>query len=152
MQESKKKGFVILLAEDNPADQELTRLALDEGEMGSELRVVGDGEEALDYLYHRGKYRDASKSPRPHLMLLDLNMPKVDGKQVLERMRADSSLRRIPVVALTTSSEDDDIQRTYELGANSYITKPTDLDQFSDVIRALEHYWFQVVALPPTGD
>lgn len=140
---------VILLAEDDPGDQELTRRALEEGAIRNELHIVMDGEAALDYLFHRGKYQNPATSPRPDLLLLDLNMPKVDGRQVLKRVRADTTLRRLAVVILTTSQHEEDIIRTYDLGANSYITKPMELRQFMHVIQALETYWFQIVVLPP---
>jgi CheY-like chemotaxis protein len=140
---------IILLAEDDPGDQELTRRALEEGAMRNELHIVTDGEAALDYLFRRGKYQNPATSPRPDLLLLDLNMPKVDGRQVLQHVRADTSLRRLAVVVLTTSQHEEDIIRTYELGANSYITKPLELRQFMQVIQALETYWFQIVVLPP---
>jgi CheY-like chemotaxis protein len=140
---------IILLAEDDPGDQELTRRALEEGAMRNELHIVTDGEAALDYLFRRGKYQNPATSPRPDLLLLDLNMPKVDGRQVLQHVRADTTLRRLAVVVLTTSQHEEDIIRTYELGANSYITKPLELRQFMQVIQALETYWFQIVVLPP---
>lgn len=146
------KPAIILLAEDDPGDQELTRRALEQSKIRNELYVVEDGEEALDYLLRRGKYQNPTSSPKPDLMLLDLNMPKMDGKQLLEQMRADPSLRRIPVVALTTSKQENDIIRTYDLGANSYIVKPVDIDQFVSAIKVLEDYWFQIVVLPPRGD
>ncbi len=106
----------------------------------------------MDYLHRRGRYHDPLSSPKPDLMLLDLNMPKMDGKQLLEQMRADPSLRRIPVVALTTSKQESDIIRTYDLGANSYIVKPVDMDQFVNAIKVLKDYWFQIVVLPPRGE
>lgn len=106
----------------------------------------------MDYLRRRGKYGDPSSSPKPDLMLLDLNMPKMDGKQLLEQMRADPNLRRIPVVALTTSKQENDIIRTYDLGANSYIVKPVNMDQFVNAIKVLKDYWFQIVVLPPRGE
>jgi two-component system response regulator len=140
---------IILLAEDDPGDQELTRRALEEGAMRNELHIVTDGEAALDYLFRRGQYQNPAISPRPDLLLLDLNMPKVDGRQVLKHVRADTTLRRLAVVVLTTSQHEEDIIRTYELGANSYITKPLELRQFMQVIQALETYWFQIVVLPP---
>jgi CheY-like chemotaxis protein len=146
------KPAVILLAEDDPGDQELTRRALAQSRIRNELYIVEDGEEALDYLLRRGRYQDPDSSPKPDLMLLDLNMPKMDGKQLLQQMRADPSLRRIPVVALTTSEQENDIIRTYDLGANSYIVKPVDMDQFVNAIRVLKDYWFQIVVLPPRGE
>jgi CheY-like chemotaxis protein len=152
MGEFNGKPAVILLAEDDPGDQELTRRALEQSRIRNELYIVEDGEEALDYLLRRGKYEDPISSPKPDLMLLDLNMPKMDGKQLLEQMRADPNLRRIPVVALTTSKQENDIIRTYDLGANSYIVKPVDMDQFVNAIKVLKDYWFQIVVLPPRGE
>ena len=146
------KPAVILLAEDDPGDQELTRRALEQSRIRNDLHIVEDGEEALDYLLRRGKYEDPASSPKPDLMLLDLNMPKMDGKQLLQQMRADPGLRRIPVVALTTSKQESDIIRTYDLGANSYIVKPVDMDQFVNAIKVLKDYWFQIVVLPPRGE
>ena len=146
---SKAKPAVILLAEDDRGDQELTRRALEAGKIRNDLRIVENGEEALAYLFRRGKYKDPVSSPRPDLLLLDLNLPRVDGREVLERVRADSKLRRMAVVVLTTSREEEDILRCYELGCNSFITKPVAMDQFIRFIQALEEYWFQIVALPP---
>ena len=140
---------VILLAEDDPGDQELTRRALEEVKIRNELHIVKDGEEALDYLFRRGKYANPTISPRPDLLLLDLNLPKIDGCQVLQRLRADESLRRLAIVILTTSQHEEDIIRTYDLGANSYITKPMELQQFMQVVQGLEAYWFQIVVLSP---
>jgi CheY-like chemotaxis protein len=146
---SKARPAVILLAEDDRGDQELTRRALEEGKIRNDLRVVEDGEEALAYLYRRGKYKDPATSPRPDLLLLDLNLPRIDGRQVLEKIRSDSKLRRMAVVVLTTSRQEEDILRSYELGCNSFITKPVGMEQFIRVIHALEEYWFQIVVLPP---
>ena len=152
MEQLKGKPAVILLAEDDPGDQELTRRALEQSLIRNELHIVEDGEEALNYLLRRGKYEDPASSPKPDLMLLDLNMPKMDGKRLLEQMKADPNLRRIPVVALTTSKQENDIIRTYDLGANSYIVKPVDMDQFVSAIKVLKDYWFQIVVLPPRGE
>lgn len=140
---------VVLLAEDDPGDQELIRRAFEESKMCPDLHVVNDGEEALDYLLRRGAYADPATSPRPHLVLLDLNMPKVDGKQVLEQIRAHPRLRRTPVVVLTTSRHEEDIRRSYDLGVNSYVAKPLESLQFSKLIHGLEDYWFHLVMLPP---
>jgi len=145
----KGKPALILLVEDDRGDQELTRRALQEGKIQNELRIVEDGEEALSYLFRWGKYKDPATSPRPDLLLLDLNLPRVDGREVLERIREDSTLRRMAVVVLTTSRQEEDILRSYEVGCNSFITKPVGMDQFIRVIRALEEYWFQIVVLPP---
>jgi len=147
-----KKPAIILLAEDDLGDQELTKRALEEGKVENELYIVKDGEEALDYLFRRGRYMDPETSPLPDLFLLDLNMPKLDGRQVLEQIRSIHELRNIRVVVLTTSRQEEDITRSYDLGVHSYITKPVDLDQFFNVIRTLEEYWFQIVVLPPKDD
>ena len=143
------KPALILLVEDDRGSQELTRRALDEGKFRNELRIVEDGEEALAYLFRRGKYKDPATSPTPDLLLLDLNLPRVDGREVLEQVRADSKLRRMAVVVLTTSRQEEDVLRSYELGCNSFITKPVDMNQFMQVIQALERYWFQIGVLPP---
>jgi len=143
------RAAIILLAEDDPGDQELTRRALRQGRISNDLYIVNDGEELLDYLFRRGNYKDAATSPRPDLILLDLNMPKIDGRQALELIRADADLRRIAVVVLTTSDQEEDIVRSYELGCNSYITKPISVREFTRVLLALEEYWFQIVVLAP---
>ena len=147
-----KRPAIILLAEDDLGDQELTKRALEEGKVENELYIVKDGEEALDYLFRRGRYTDPETSPQPDLFLLDLNMPKLDGRQVLKQIRSIQELRNIRVVVLTTSHQEEDITRSYDLGVHSYITKPVDLDQFFNVIRTLEEYWFQIVVLPPKDD
>ncbi len=146
---NRARSATILLVEDDRGDQELTRRALGEGKIRNDLRIVEDGEEALAYLFRRGKYKDPTASPRPDLLLLDLNLPRVDGREVLEQIRADSKLRRMAVVVLTTSRQEEDVLRSYELGCNSFITKPVDMNQFMQVIQALERYWFQIVVLPP---
>lgn len=145
---SKARRAVILLAEDDPGDQELTRRALQEDIVRVDLRIVGDGEEALDYLHQRGAYSDKKSAPRPDLILLDLNMPKLNGREVLAELKRSPDLCRIPVVILTTSQQEADIVETYGLGCNSYVHKPVDLDQFISVIRKMENYWFEVVTLP----
>jgi CheY-like chemotaxis protein len=139
---------VILLAEDDPGDQELTRRALQHDIIRADLRVVSDGKEALDYLNRVGKYADPETSPRPDLLLLDLNMPRVNGRQVLERMKPDPDLGRIPVVVLTTSNQEQDVLRSYALGCNSFIQKPVEICRFVEVVRQLGHYWFDLVVLP----
>jgi len=146
---NKKKPAVILLVEDDRGDQELTRRALAEGKNPTELHIVEDGEEALAYLFRCGKYKDPATSPRPDLLLLDLNLPRVDGREVLEQVRGDSKLRRMAVVVLSTSRQEEDILRSYEAGCNSFITKPGDINQFTRAVQALEEYWFQIVVLPP---
>ena len=139
---------VILLVEDDPEDQKLTRRALRQSKLRNNLFVVDDGEQALDYLYQQGEFADSESAPRPDLILLDLNVPKLDGRAVLEKIKQDPNLRRIPVVILTTSSQEEDILRSYDLGVNSYITKPVRMDGFVKAIKELEHYWFNLVVLP----
>ena len=138
--------FEILFVEDNPGDARLAQEALKEGRMTSRLKVVVDGVEAMAYLRREGQYAGA---PRPNLVLLDLNLPRKDGRQVLAELKADEDLRRIPVVVLTTSQAEQDILRSYDLHANCYITKPVDLDRFISVVRSIEEYWCSVVTLPP---
>ncbi|HDY65131.1 MAG TPA: response regulator [Phycisphaerae bacterium] len=147
--ETSARPAVILLVEDDPGDQELTRRALKESKICNELCLVEDGEEAMDYLFRRGRFEAPSDSPRPDLILLDLNLPRVDGREVMKQLSADPDLRIIPVVVLTTSKQEEDIIRSYELGCNSFITKPVDLNQFIEVVKHLEEYWFELVVLPP---
>ena len=136
----------VLLVEDNPGDVRLTREALKEGKVRNNLSVAPDGVEALAFLRRQGKYADA---PRPDVILLDLNLPKKDGREVLEEIKADPALRSIPVVILTSSDAERDIVRAYSLHANCYITKPVDLDQFITVVKSIEDFWFTIVKLPP---
>lgn len=137
----------ILLVEDNPADVRLTQEALKEAANATtRLHVAGDGVEALEFLHKQG---DFATAPRPDLMLLDLNLPRVDGRQVLATVKGDPDLRRIPVVVLTTSPSEDDILHAYDQHVNSYIRKPVDLDKFLDVLRAIDRYWLGAVSLPP---
>lgn len=136
----------ILLVEDNPGDARLAVEALKEGNVSNRLHVVPDGVEAMAFLRREGKYADA---PRPHVVLLDLNLPRKDGRQVLAEVKTDEVLKRIPVVVLTTSQAEQDITKSYELHANCYITKPVDLDRFITVIRSIEDFWCTVVKLPP---
>ncbi len=136
----------ILLVEDNPADVRLTREALKEAKVVNALHVVKDGVAALKFLQRQNSYADA---PRPDLILLDLNLPKKDGREVLAEVKQDDQLKSIPVVVLTTSRADEDIVRSYHLHANAYVTKPVDLAQFLKVVRSLEEFWLAVVTLPP---
>ncbi|HVO59430.1 MAG TPA: response regulator [Terriglobales bacterium] len=136
----------ILLVEDNPADVRLTREALREARVINSLHVVQDGIEALDFLRNRGRYANSSS---PDLILLDLNLPKKDGREVLAEIKQDENWKRIPVVVLTTSEAEEDIVRSYDLHANAYVTKPVDLKRFLEVIRVLEEFWLAVVTLPP---
>jgi len=135
----------ILLVEDNPGDIDLAREALDMGKLHNTLHVVQDGMAAMDFLRKKGKY---VTSPRPDLIILDLNLPKKDGRQVLAEIKEDEGLKRIPVVILTTSSAEEDILKTYNLHANCYITKPIDLQQFLRVVQSIEEFWLSIVVLP----
>lgn len=135
----------ILVVEDSPGDARLVEEAFKEGKVYNRLHVVTDGVQAMQFLRREGAYDSV---PRPDLILLDLNLPKKDGREVLAEIKADATLRRIPVVILTTSQAEEDILRTYDLHANSYITKPVDVDQFFRAIRLIEDYWLTVVALP----
>jgi chemotaxis family two-component system response regulator Rcp1 len=135
----------ILLVEDNPGDVQLTIEAFREGKSNNNLNVVKDGEEALAFLHREGKYADA---PRPDLILLDLNLPKKDGREVLAEIKADENLRRIPIVVLTTSQTEEDVFRTHDLHANFYIAKPVDMEQFIKMVRSIEDFWLTIVKLP----
>lgn len=139
------KPVEILLAEDNPGDVVLTKKALEQGKLANNLHVVEDGIEAMEYLRQEGEYTDAV---RPDLILLDLNMPRKDGKEVLADINEEDGLSRIPVVVLTSSESEEDIARSYELSANAYLTKPVDFDGFVEIVNRLEDFWFQVVKLP----
>jgi two-component system, response regulator len=151
MNNNNRKPIKILLAEDDADDRLLLQEALIEGRLANELTCVEDGEELLDYLHRRGKYRDGA-STRPGLILLDLNMPKVDGREALREIKADPELRQIPVVVLTTSKAEEDILRSYDLGANSFITKPVTFQSMVDLMRVLGRYWLEIVELPtPQG-
>ena len=143
------KSPVVLMAEDDPDDRLLAQDALTESRVEAELHFVENGEELLDYLWHRGKYSENSASPRPGLILLDLNMPRKDGREALKDIKADPDLRRIPVVVLTTSKADTDIGGIYELGANSFISKPVKFNALVKVMRMIGEYWFRIVELPP---
>jgi CheY-like chemotaxis protein len=144
-----KKSVTILMAEDDPGDQMLLQKALEASHFLNEMHFVRDGEELLDYLYHRGLYSEPAKAPRPGLILLDLNLPKLDGRQVLANIKADTNLRRIPVVVLSASQQQLDIHRSYELGASSYLTKPMQFESLVELMQTLRAYWFDIVELPP---
>lgn len=139
------KPIQILLVEDSPGDVRLTRETLKDAKVLNHLNVVGDGEEAMAFLRRDAPHADA---PRPDLILLDLNLPKKDGREVLAEIKSDSQLRRIPVVVLTTSAAEQDILESYDLHANCYITKPVDLDQWITVVRSIENFWLTIVKLP----
>jgi len=143
------RPILILVADDDPEDCLLVRDALEESRLANELHFVGDGEQLLDYLNRRGAYADPVVAPRPGLILLDLNMPKMDGREALAEIKNNANLRQIPVVVLTTSSAEEDIFRSYDLGVNSYITKPVTFESLVRVMQALGRYWFEIVELPP---
>ena len=142
------KPITILMADDDPDDRQLTKEAFEEARLANDLRFVEDGVELLDYLHRRGKYADPDTSPRPGIILLDLNLPGTDGREVLEMVKADENLKRIPVVVLTTSTDERDVDACYRAGANSYVKKPVDLEGFMQAIERLNGYWFEVVILP----
>ena len=142
------KPIVILMADDDADDRLLAKDALTECRLANDLHFVEDGEELMDYLQRRGKYAQISQSPRPGLILLDLNMPKKDGREALREIKTDPELRKIPVVVLTTSKADTDIGRIYELGANSFISKPVTFDSLVNVMKIIGNYWFEIVELP----
>ena len=135
----------ILLVEDNPGDERLTREALKEGKVYSNLHWVKDGVEALEFLRKKGKY---SSTPRPDIILLDLNLPKKDGREVLQEIKNDDALKRIPVVILTTSKAEEDVLKSYDLHANCYVTKPVDLDKFITVVQSIDRFWLTIATLP----
>jgi CheY-like chemotaxis protein len=143
--ESSLHPIEILLVEDNPGDSRLAKEALKESKLKNNLYVAEDGVEAMNFLYKKGKY---SKMPRPDLVILDLNLPKKDGREVLAEIKNDDNLKRIPVVILTISKAEEDILKTYNLHANCYVTKPLDLDQFMKVVKSIEDFWLTIVKLP----
>ena len=146
------RPIAILMAEDDPEDVMLVRDALAEARLSNDLRCVSDGEELMDYLKRRGKYADPQASPRPGIILLDLNMPKKDGRETLKEIKDDPTLRTIPVIVLTTSHAEEDIVRSYGLGANSFITKPVTFEKLVDIVKFVGRYWFEIVALPSEGE
>jgi two-component system, chemotaxis family, response regulator Rcp1 len=149
MSDTSGKPIDILLVEDNPGDADLAREALENSKLRNNLFVVDDGVKAMEFLRNQGEYADAT---RPDLILLDLNLPKKDGRTVLGEIKADKSLKRIPVVILTTSRDEEDILKSYDLHANCYITKPIDLDQFLKVVKSIKDFWLTIVKLPPRSD
>ena len=142
------RPITILMADDDAEDRMLAQEALDQARLANDLRCVEGGEELMDYLRRRNGYADESASPRPGLILLDLNMPKMDGREALVEIRSDPDLRLIPVVVLTTSQAEEDICRTYDLGASSFITKPVAFEGLVEVMRTLQKYWFEIVERP----
>lgn len=148
----RRQHITILLADDDADDRMMVQDAFTESRIANDLRCVNDGEELMDYLLRRGKFSDPAMSPTPGLILLDLNMPRKDGREALKEIRADERLRRIPVVVLTTSQAEEDIYRTYDLGVNSYITKPVTLVSLVELMKILSTYWFEIVRLPESKD
>jgi len=141
--------ITILMADDDADDRKLTKEALEESRLANSLRFVENGEELLEYLRRQGNYSDPESSPRPGMILLDLNMPRMDGRTALGEIKNDPDLRQIPVVILTTSRADEDVFRSYDLGVNSYIVKPVTFEALVDILQTLEKYWFEIVELPP---
>jgi two-component system response regulator len=149
---NRPRPITILMADDDADDRQMTKEAFDESHVANDLRFVEDGEELMDYLNRRGKYADPATSPRPGLILLDLNMPRKDGREALEEIKNDPRFRAIRVVVLTTSKAEEDIVRSYNLSAASYITKPVTFEGLLDVIRTMGKYWLEIVELPDNGD
>ncbi len=143
--------LVILLAEDDPDDRLLTLRALKQNRLANAIMWVEDGEELMDYLHRRGKYAGNGAAPRPGLILLDLNMPRMDGREALQAIKADPDLRRIPVVVLTTSQAELDILQSYDLGVNAFVTKPVTFEGLATAIKVLGDFWFEIVKLPPSN-
>jgi len=147
--DKKRAPITILMAEDDPDDRLLALDAFEDARLAGDLRFVEDGEELMDYLKRRGKYDNPADSPRPGLILLDLNMPRKDGREALKEIKVDPDLRRIPIVVLTTSKAEEDILRSYDLGSNSFITKPVTFEGLVSLAKALGRYWLEIVELPP---
>jgi len=152
MSETIKKSITILMADDDPDDRRLTKEAFEESHLMNDLRFVEDGEELLDYLNRRGKFTDPEQAPFPAILLLDLNMPRKDGREALEELKRDPRFRGIRVVIMTTSKAEEDVIRSYNLSAASYITKPVTFDRLVEVVRTLGKYWLEIVELPPNGN
>lgn len=149
---SSYEAIEILLVEDNPDDVEITQRALSKIRLANRLHVVRDGEEALKFLRHQGEFEDHAGAPRPDLILLDLNLPKVNGKEVLTAIRHDEALATIPVIMLTASSRDEDIIESYRLGTNTFIQKPVEFDKFLHALDVIGEYWMLIAKLPPNAD
>lgn len=144
----KGKSITILVAEDDEDDRLLMQEALEENRLANDLHFVEDGEELMEYLQQHGKYSDPKSAPRPSLILLDLNMPRKDGREALKEIKADPNLRKIPIVVLTTSKAEEDILRTYDLGVSSFIAKPVVFDSMVQIMKMIGTYWFEIVELP----
>jgi len=144
--------ITILMADDDADDRRLTQEAFEEARLINDLRFVENGEQLIEYLRKEGAYAPPAEAPRPGLILLDLNMPRKDGRTVLKEIKSDPNLRQIPVVVLTTSKADEDIYKSYDLGVNSYIVKPVTFEALVDILQTLEKYWFEIVELPPVKE
>ena len=145
---SSRKPIVVLYADDDEDDRLLVKEAWDESLLANKLLCVNDGVELMDYLYQRGPYAEPGAAPRPGLILLDLNMPRKDGREALEEIKADPALRRIPIVVLTTSKAEEDVLRSYDLGVNSFVAKPVTFESMVNLMKTMGHYWFEIVELP----
>jgi CheY-like chemotaxis protein len=143
-----RKPVTILMADDDADDRDFTRTAMQESRLVNELRFVEDGEDLLDYLYRRGRYINPKDAPRPGLILLDLNMPRKDGREALREIKSNPSLKSIPIVVLTTSKAEEDVLRSYNMGANCFITKPVTFEGLVEVVKVLDKHWLQLVELP----
>lgn len=148
MKNHEQQAITILMADDDPDDRMLTIRALKKGRLANHVETVGDGEELMDYLLRRGEYADPRSSPRPGIILLDLNMPRMDGREALREIKSHPDLRRIPVVVLSTSETEEDILRSYDLGVNAFVTKPVSFNGLVDAVQKLGQFWLQVVRLP----
>jgi len=148
----KKKSVVILVADDDADDRLMIFEALKENHLANDIQFVENGEELMDYLHRKGKYSDPAKSPRPGLILLDLNMPKKDGRECLKEIKQNQQIKDIPVIVLTTSKAEEDVYRTYNLGVNSFITKPVTFEALLSITRDLGRYWFEIVELPKSAE
>jgi CheY-like chemotaxis protein len=146
--DTRERSITILIADDDADDRMMAQDAMDECRLVNPVRFVEDGVELLDYLRRRGSYAEAGTAPRPGLILLDLNMPKMDGREALREIKSDPSLRRIPIVVMTTSKAEEDIYRTYDLGVSSYVAKPVTFEGLVDVMKAMGRYWLEIVELP----
>ena len=146
------KRVTILMADDDPDDRQLAREAFEEAKLANDLRFVEDGVELLDYMHRRGKFSDPATSPWPSIILLDLNMPRKDGREALQELKADPRFRTIRVIILTTSKAEEDMLRSYDLSAASYITKPVTFESLVDVVKTLGKYWLEIVELPENGE
>ncbi len=147
--DSIRDDIIILYAEDDPEDRMLVEDAMEESRLANEMHFVEDGEELMDYLQRRGKYTKLSDKPLPGLILLDLNMPKKDGREALEEIKADPNLRRIPIVVLTTSKAEEDILSTYDLGVSGFVIKPVTFESLVFLLKTISKYWFEIVEPPP---